>query len=127
MGYESRFYIVEKHGNNLGKEMTGGRTMYYGEKIAMFNMCKVYHIVDRIKSFPNTETYIYSDDGDTMILEDMYGEALTEIPLDKMANIVREVMENNEYGYRRYKPFLAMLEAFELSGWNNLVVLHYGY
>lgn len=127
MGYESRFYIVEKHNNNIGKEIANGKTMYYGEKIAMFDMCKVYQIVDRIKKYQNTETYIYSDDGDTMILEDMYGEALTEIPLDKMANIVREVMENDEYGYRRYKPFLAMLEAFDRSEWNNLVVLHYGY
>lgn len=124
MGYESRFYVVEK--SNLASNENGLR---WAEVIAMYDMSKVYCISGKIRNkFPKTDVYIYSDDGDTEITEDRYGEPLTEISLEDMIKILKEV-ETELSDYRRYKPFKKMIEGFisERSRWGDLVVLHYGY
>jgi hypothetical protein len=113
MGYESRFYIVNKLGS-------------YGEKIAVFNMCKVPKLYNVIKDYPKTDIFIYADDGDTHITEDCYGKPLIEIPVNDMIYHLRNVIEHDIH-YRRYKPFLRMLLSFDTPEWENLVVLHYGY
>lgn len=118
MGYESRLYIVNKT-DIIDNEM------FYAEKIAEFNLCTVYDVSSKIKQYPVTNAYIYSDDGNTRILEDMYGERLTEIPINDVILIIEEAMKNDEY--RRYKPCLQLLKGFNQLQWKNLVVLHYGY
>lgn len=121
MGYESRFYVVNKYKSNYKDE-----GFYYGEKIAAFNMCKVPRLYDAIKNYPKTDTFIYADDGNTHITEDKYGEPLIEIPINDMIYHLHNVINSDSF-YRRYKPFLYMLLGFNLSNWNDLIVLHYGY
>lgn len=121
MGYESCFYVVEKHANIKDDDIG----YFFAEKIAMFDMCKVPALYDRIKHYPKTESFIYAADGNTRMIEDDYGERLIEIPVTTMINILEELIKVDQY--RRYKPFLQMLKGFDLSEWKDLVVLHYGH
>lgn len=123
MGYESKFYIVEK-GHfpcSCGK--------LYAEVIAMFDMCKCYALSDPFRRFPETDCCIYADDGDTEIVEDLYGKPLTETSIETTLRLVERAMETDNY--RRYAPFevvLRTLYAQENEGkWGKLAVLHYGY
>ena len=58
MGYESRLYVVDKHGEN------------YGEVIAMFNLCVVPSVSTKMMHYPKTNLHIYAEDGDTKIIKD---------------------------------------------------------
>lgn len=119
MGYESKLYVVNKH------EKFSSEYRCWGEVIAMFNLCKVYDVSDKMRKYPETDCYIFADDGNTEIVEDRYDDVMKEIPIDDAIKIIEEAsMDDN---YRRYAPCLALLKSFDKSQWENLVVLHYGY
>ena len=119
MGYESRLYVVHK----LSRSEENG--MIFGEKVASFDLCKVSSVAKDIRSYPKTDTYFYSDDGNTQIVEDLYGEPLTEIPIPDMIQILEKA--SSSIHYRRFNPCIQMLKGFDLSEWKDLVVLHYGH
>jgi len=122
MGYESKFYVVNK---TTQKSLDGKR--YWAEVIASFDLCKVYAVSDPIRNkYKATDAYIYADDGNTEIIEDNYGDPLIEIPIDVMIQLMEKVITSENY-YRRYNPFLQMLKGFNKDDWENLVVLHYGH
>lgn len=120
MGYESKFYIVEK------SDMPNDRnSKKWAQGIASFDMCKIgaYSWLSR---YPETKYYFYADDGNTEVVEDCYGEPLREIPINDLIDIIENDPELQ--GYRRIEPFLALLRGFDQSKFNNnLVVLHYGH
>lgn len=116
MGYESRLYIVNK--TNIVNSKRN-----YAQVIAVFDLCKVYEVSNKMRKYPITDVYFYSND--TLVTEDFYGEPLTEIPLTDAINIIEEAMKNDNY--RRYNPCLQLLKGFNLSEWKNIVVLHFGY
>ena len=121
MGYESRFYIVNK-GYADCKDDDG---YSWAEKIAMFNMsCVGNHLISNIKKYPKTNVYIY--EGEERLIEDRYGDPLIEIPVNDMIDLLEESIDKEEH-YRRNMPFLRLLRGFDLSEWRDLVVLHYGY
>ena len=123
MGYESKLYVVNK--TNIS-EIIGDKTWFFCEKIAEFNLCKVPLISSKMRKYKDTNGYIYADDGNTRIFEDLYGDSLKEIPLSDAIKIIFEAASGNNY-YRRYNPCLQLLKGFNLDDWSNLVVLHYGY
>ena len=123
MGYESRIYIVRKTSSkddDLGKN--------WAEKIAVFNMSKYPRLADLMRRKPATDCYIYADDGDTHIIEDCYGEPLTEASCSDVISVLEKDVANGE-DYRRIFPLLATLKAFEehKKQWGEITVLHYGY
>ena len=120
MGYESKFYIVNKSDFIVDED-----GYYYAEKIAMFDLCKVPELHNKIKDYPKADIYIFSDDGNTEIKTDAYGEKLIEIPVSDMIKFLEEILIRDNY--RRYNPFLQMLKGFNLSEWSNLTILHYGH
>lgn len=122
MGYESRLYVVDK--SNL---YDPNINMVYGEIIAMFNLSKVNSVASEFSRYPDTDTYIYADDGNTRILEDKYGKKLKEISIDDAIKIIEKAVEENHWSYRRWKPILGLLKGFKKEEWSSLVVLHYGY
>lgn len=75
MGYESRFYVVEK---SLVSDPDDGR---WAEVVAEYNLAKCYEVSDKLRNYPIIDCYIYATDGNTRIKEDCYGEPLREIPL----------------------------------------------
>lgn len=114
MGYESRLFVVRKGATN------------WAEVIGMIDLCKAYAVSDKMRNYPDTEYYIYSNDGNTKITEDCYGKPLKEIPLDDAINIIKQAWKNDS-DYDRYYIALQMLMAFKNSAYNNVVILHYGY
>lgn len=120
MGYESKFYIVEK--SDLHIDENGKK---WAMNIASFDMCKI-GASSWLSKYPETEYYIYADDGNTEIVEDCYGDSLREIPINDLIDIIEN--DPKIKGYRRAEPFLALLKGFDQSKFNNnLVVLHYGH
>ena len=68
----------------------------------------------------------FYEDNNTIIVEDKYGDPLKEIPIADAIKMIKEESEKSEY--RRLKPCLALLEGFDMSQWDDdLVVLHFGY
>ena len=121
MGYESKLYVVEK-----GKMSWREDGRVWGEVIAMFDLCKVYSISDKIRDkYKPTDCYFYSDIEDEEIVEDLYGQPLLEVPVPDMIQIIEDVAAKDDY--RRYAPCLGLLKGFDKSQWNDLVVLHYGH
>lgn len=125
MGYESKLYIVEKFNNFRGVE-----DKIYAQQIAMFDVCKFYALSDVLTKQPVTECYFYADDGDTKVIEDKYGDPLTESSLELVIEILEDQISKGE-DYRRIFPLLAALKSFDelqkAGKWKDLVVLHYGY
>lgn len=116
MGYESKLYVVDKHDWK-------GCDGKWGEVIASFDLCCV---PINFAHYPVTDCYIFSDDGNTKITEDKYGSPLKEVPVKDMIDMIEKEIEADK-DYRRYQPCLNLLKGFDLSRWENLVVLHYGH
>lgn len=124
MGYESKLFIVDKH-RKVGS-LVHDVWMIYGEKICEFNLSKIPGL-SIIKNYPDTDCYIYADDGNHEVTEDLYGKNLKEIPLKDMISILEKLAEEDQWKYRRFKPCINLLKGFDPTQWENLVVLHYGY
>ena len=124
MGYESKIYIVHKSGYSWDDD-----DKKYAEEIAIIDMCKAYELSGILRNKPETDCYIYADDGNTRILEDRYGDALTETPLHEAIQIVKDIIKQADYDYWRYHVLLATMQSIydHLGDDDNLVVLHYGY
>lgn len=130
MGYESKLYVVDvKNDNDM---CLGPKGMKWGQVIATFELSVFEPVRNYFRTRTNTDCYIYADDGNTIILEDRYGNPLTESNIEPLVNLLKKEALDDSFGgqpYRRIKPCLAMLEMFMLnsSQWGNLKVLHYGY
>lgn len=124
MGYESRIYIVEKHHQSYYDD-----NKRYATQIARIDMSKCYALSDILRYKPRTDCYIYSDDGNTRILEDCYGKPLTETPIHEAIRIVEEAIEKTPWEYWKYNVLLATLQSvYDFVGKDeDFVVLHYGY
>lgn len=122
MGYESKIYIAEK---GSMKDQNG---MTYVSVIAMFDMCKIGNLVNVFDK--KTDCYFYADDGNTEVLEDMYGDTLKEATVEDVINVLEEAVDSGE-NYRRIFPLLSALKTIheqQMDGrWKEIVVLHYGY
>lgn len=125
MGYESRIYIVEKSSRSWSDD--NGRK--YASQIARIDMSKCYELSDILRNKPATECYIYADDGDTQIVEDCYGNPLTETPLKEALQIVNQVIAKTPYEYWRYQVLRSTLQSIYdyVGNDTQFVVLHYGY
>jgi hypothetical protein len=120
MGYESRFYVIEK------STLKPDNGKVFSSIIAMFDMCKLGYessTMKLVQKAKETDCYIYADDGNTKILKDKYDEFLKEIPVDDL--IV--ALKKDDDGYRRIKPFVAFLKSLDATKWRELKVLHFGY
>ena len=122
MGYESKIYIAEKSGLKDDDGMT------YAQVIAVFDMCKMGNLINAFDR--KTDCYFYADDGNTKVLEDRYGDALTEAEIEDFIYALEEAVGNGE-NYRRIFPLLSALQTIceqQKDGkWKNIVLLHYGY
>lgn len=122
MGYESKIYIGEKSSIEDNDGMT------YVQVIAMFDMCKMGNLINVFDR--KTDCYFYADDGNTKVLEDKYGDALTEAEIEDFIYVLEEAVDSGE-NYRRIFPLLSALQTIyeqQKDGkWKNIVLLHYGH
>ena len=123
MGYESRIYIVEKFDTCSYDD---GKC--FAQVIAMFNMCKFYDLSGVLRYKPETDCYIYADDGNTRILEDCYGEPLKEATIESVIDTLEKIVANGEDYWRTF-PLLSTLKSIKerIGNYDKIVVLHYGY
>jgi len=121
-GYESRFYVVEK--SSFIKPEPGN--MVFSSIIACFSMSKMGYRSKTMKlveiSLP-TNCYIYADDGNTQIIKDRYDDKLKDVDMGALIKCLKA----DDDGYRRIKPFIAFLESLDLSKWDQIKILHFGY
>jgi len=76
-----------------------------------------------IKNAPETDSFVYADDGDTKIFKDDYGSPLKEMTVQEVIKAIEELNSD----YRRFAPFLAFLRALDPEKWGDLAILHFGY
>lgn len=119
MGYESRLYVVKK------TTLPGENNLRFAQKIAVFDLCKVPAVSDKMRAYKNTDAFIYADDGNTEITEDRYGDVLKEVPLADAIKILEYAAAKDDYW--RYRPCIALLKSMQEYGQGDIVVLHYGY
>lgn len=120
MGYESRFYVVDKSSFQIGNQL------YYANIIAMFDMSKMGYdskTLTLVGVSPDANCYVYADDGNTQIVKDRYDKKLTDVDFGALI----KCLKSDDDGSRRIKPFLAFLEGIDTSQWDGLRVLHFGY
>ena len=120
MGYESKIYVVRKSG------LKGDNEKNFAQKVAEFDLCKVYGISDTLRRMPKTDCYIYAGDGNTEIIKDRYGEELTECTPEKLIELIENDIEKGGE-YWRYNLILATLRELVKFNDNKIYCLHYGH
>ena len=121
MGYDIRFYVVDKYEHSINKE----NNKCFAEIIAKYEYCKDCNLCNFCDTFEDTDCYVY-DNFEETILKDCYGDNLKEIPINDMINYLEK---NSSFDYCRYRPFLYMLRGFkeEYNNYRNIVILKYGH
>ena len=114
----SKLYNVDK--SSLFDERYNKR---WAEVVAVFDLSKCNSVTSQFRDYPATDCVITV--GTTDIVKDLYGKPLNEIPIEDAIKNLRKAAETSDY--RRFKPCLALLNGFDLSQWDDLVVLNYGY
>lgn len=117
MGYESRIYIVRK------SELIDDGGKRYAQEIARFNMGKIPDVSSILRNMPKTDCYICADDGSTEVIEDKYGEELTECT----PSVLAYTITHNDGGYWRYNLLLPVLKELAELKDDTICCLHYGY
>ena len=121
MGYESKIYVVQREKNEQN---------YYGQIIAMFDLCNMGHGNGWRELFKTEVKYdVFIDDGNKETRTDFYGDTLTEAPIESVIEWIENLIASGET-YRRLKPCLGMLKGFNLDEWkecDGLYIIHYGY
>ena len=118
MGYESKLYVVEESDFKIPSD--NGKV--WAQVIGMVDLCKCYPIAEIFIDEANG--YIYAEDGNTRIEEDMYGSPLGVATLDEVIKKLKEIVKDTDY--RRAKVALGFLKAVQKS-MPDCVVYHYGY
>ena len=117
MGYESRLYIME---------VNDRRKSTHASFIARVDMAKVGSENGFYKLFDGELRYtIYSEDGNTELTKDLYGERPTVAPLERVIEWLENEMKTSTY--RRFKPLYELLKALNTEQWGNIEVVHFGY
>lgn len=113
MGYESRIYVV-----NVNESTS------YGQVIARFDLSNAgFNFSYLFKK--QVDFDFYADDGNTKIKTDNYGEKLKSASIQDVIEWLET--KGREIHYRRIEPLIGLLKGFDLSEWEDLRVVHYGY
>lgn len=138
MGYESKIYIVNvlSHKHTVINPDTqkpyldkNGEPMIdngYGQIVAMIDMCKMGYDNGWRELFTKEIDYqIYAENGNESTNKDCYGEHIKSGDINAIiAWLENQIKKDN---YRRLKPLLYLLKAFNPEEWDDLQVLHYGH
>lgn len=117
MAYESRIIIVDKHTHNYKEN-----SYIYAEYIAEIKMGGMRH--NFFDLFTQEIDYtVYVDDKETNT--DCYGDVIKSAEPQAVIEWLENEVKTDDY--RRLKPLLNLLKGFDLSQWENIQVLHYGY
>ena len=118
MGYESKLFIVEESDFKIPSD--NGKV--YARVVGSIDLCKCYPITEVFVD--NANGYIYADDGNTRIDEDMYGNPFGVATLDEVIEKLKEIVKDSDY--HRAKVALGFLKAVQ-KDMPHCVVYHFGY
>lgn len=125
MGYESRIYVIDVHREKKKGHKDYGKVRY-AEKIVTFNLSCMGYTNGWKNLFNKPIDYkIYADNGDETFDTDRYGERLKSADLGEVIHWLET--RGNDQHYRRIAPVLGMLKGFDISEWDELQIVHYGY
>ena len=117
MGYESKLIIVEKW------SFKGASSL--GETIAELNLSKMgkdfFPIDETFEMEVDKPIYLNGEE----ITEDKYGEKLRCTSVEKLLKVLYRC--ESECHYRRTELAINTLKTFQSKGWEDVVVVHYGY
>lgn len=125
MGYESTLLVVKP----LRSLHHDGHT--YASIVATIDLCVMPHAFQRRvhDRWEKNDLCVYMDGSD--VSEDMYGDPLLAADLDTVITDLRladaQILVEDGERYRRLPPAIALLEGFDQSQWDELLVLHYGH
>ena len=124
MGYESKIIVAERSGLDL----TDGTSSLIIQVVCEYDL-SVCRPVQNIFRMPETPVYFFGTDGNERIEKDCYGKQLGVCTVPQLIDWLNVMAENDKElaQYRRYKPLLAMLKAFDLTQWHDLICIHYGH
>ena len=118
MSYDSRLYIVEESSFTIPCD-NGKR---YAHIVGMIELCSCPNMLDIFTEDSNG--YIYSDDGNTKIETDCYGNPLMVADIDDVINALKDVIKNEDY--RRAKIAVDFLNSIK-KNMPECKVYHYGH
>ena len=128
MGYESRIYIVRKE-----RQWNCDIEKSWAEVLAVFNLGRITPTLERLyRGHPETDCFIYADDGNTRVVEDCCGDPLKEFRLLDMRDILLDEIDRRRGSVSDSMWFLAkgvlplMIQKHGF-GHGDIVCLHYGY
>lgn len=119
MGYETRFYIMQKV--IIGTP--------HALPIAQVDMCCLGQefYFDKRSIFTEEIDFDLYDKNDEPTREDCYGDVCHYAPLMVFRDWVNKLIESGET-YRRWRVLAGLLNAFDPNQWDdNLIVVDYGY
>ncbi len=121
MGYESRLFIM----NRTTWENTDKTVYHYAQELARINMCVMGYDNGFIELFTMPVDFEIYGDNDADLTTDKYGDHVKYADFDTVIAWLEEIIKTDNY--RRLKPLLAYLKAFDKTQWEDLIVVHYGY
>jgi len=124
MGYESKLYLCD--GSDLHPKSGNGKT--WAQVIAIVDLCvcgRESETAELIQASHESKWFVYSDDGDTPILEDPYGDPLKAVDADLLIEAMDR--DNRKEYYRRFELALAMLKVCRERFGERFIVLHFGH
>lgn len=127
MAYEHRIFIVEKTHQGYEPKLD----KWFGKVMCVFNLGVMEEMHDIVKKYGPTDQFIYQPgNGDEEVVEDMYGDPLTEIPVEGLMWDLRYLIENGHVSNRTIYPLLAALAHCKYDmqhAHRDIVCLHFGY
>ena len=121
MGYESRIFVMNK--KVIKNQKPGIEDYIYAEKLAEINMCYMERSFPKL--FQTPIDFEILGDNDAILTFDRYGERCKYTEFSPIIEWLKEAINRDDY--RRLKPLLAYLEAFDPEQWDYLILVHYGY
>ena len=118
MEHESKFYVVEKISfsfkNEKGLKFTN---------LPCFDIHKMCN-TEWLPQFSKTDCFIFTDNENTEIVKNYYGDPVIELPINDLIKILENSRKLKKH--RRTAQFLALLKGFDQSEFpHGLIALHY--
>lgn len=121
MGYESRIFVMNR--KIIKSEKPEIEDYIYAEMLAEINMCCMETTFPKL--FQTPIDFDIFGENDAFLTLDKYGKRCNYAEFAPVIEWLKEDIKQSDY--RRLKPLLAYLEAFDPAQWNELILVHYGY
>jgi hypothetical protein len=123
MGYESRLYVIRKTDVRVDGKYK------YAETLVEYEMGVFPPFQKLFNDGKRASTEYAPCRGDDYIVEDMYGDSLSEASIDEVLDFLDQLIVLEGVHYERVDPLRALLGEYNKiqNNWYRLAILHYGH